>query len=481
MQAQRLQRLQQWLAAQLGEPVEIDAARLLTGGAIQENWKLDLRVAGAPQHWVLRTDAPSAVATSHSRAEEFALLRAAHDAGVRVPAPHLLCADATVIGAAFFIVDYVAGTANGRRIVRDPKIAEFGPPLARELGRQLALIHRIAPPREDLAFLGAPPDNAALARIASYRGYLDAMGAPQPALEYALRQLELRAPASTEAVLAHSDFRSGNYLVADGALSAVLDWEFAQWGDPHEDIGWFCAHCWRFGAAAREAGGIAARDELLAGYAELAERDIDPRLVTYWEIMAALRWAVIALQQGHRYSAGGEDSLELALTGCMPPQMALDALLQLPLLDGAAPGGDLAGGVELAPDAPDAPRNEAAELLGSARRELLETLLPALPAAHKYTTLMIANGMAIAARELQAGGAGEARELAALRARYAAADCSLDALRRRLVADIRSGRGDADGRLRTSFIETARDALRLSNPGYLRDVQRWLGGEAGAR
>jgi len=353
MQAQRLQRLQQWLAAQLGEPVQIDAAQLLTGGAIQENWKLALRVGSQPQqqlrHWVLRTDAPSAVATSHSRAEEFALLRAAHAAGVRVPAPHWLCRDAQVIGAPFFIVDQVAGTANGRRIVRDPKIAEFGPPLARELGRQLALIHRIAPPRADLAFLGAPPDNAALARIASYRGYLDAMGTAQPALEYVLRQLELQAPASAAAVLAHSDYRSGNYMVADGRLTAVLDWEFAQWGDPHEDIGWFCAHCWRFGAAAREAGGIAARADFLAGYRELAERAIDERQIDYWEIMAAIRWAVIALQQGHRYSAGGEDSLELALTGLMPPQMALDALLQLPLLDGATPlSPALAAGVELA-------------------------------------------------------------------------------------------------------------------------------------
>ena len=57
--------------------------------------------------------------------------------------------------------------------------------------------------------------------------------------------------------LIHRDYRTGNYLVDEGRLAGVLDWEFAGWGDPREDIGWFTARCWRFGGVEREAGGIA--------------------------------------------------------------------------------------------------------------------------------------------------------------------------------------------------------------------------------
>ena len=45
--------------------------------------------------------------------------------------------------------------------------------------------------------------------------------------------------------------------------------------------------------------------------------------------MAAVRWAVIALQQGERHLSGGEESLELALTGLRAPEMELDALMDI--------------------------------------------------------------------------------------------------------------------------------------------------------
>ena len=41
----------------------------------------------------------------------------------------------------------------------------------------------------------------------------------------------------------------------------------------------------------------------------------DPDRVRWWEVMAHIRWAVIALQQGDRHDSGAERSLHLALTG----------------------------------------------------------------------------------------------------------------------------------------------------------------------
>ena len=66
----------------------IASARRLAGGAIQENWRLEVDFDGGPfggrQDLVLRTDAPSGVAASHSRPREFALLKAARDSDRRV-------------------------------------------------------------------------------------------------------------------------------------------------------------------------------------------------------------------------------------------------------------------------------------------------------------------------------------------------------------------------------------------------------------
>jgi aminoglycoside phosphotransferase (APT) family kinase protein len=118
----------------------------------------------------------------------------------------------------------------------------------------------------------------------------------------------------------------------------VLDWEFACWSDPMEDVAWFCARCWRFGAWDREAGGLGSREAFYRGYEAEAGRLIDRAAIPWWEAIAALRWAVIALQQGERHLTGGEESLELALTGLRAPEMELDALLDIVAIAGAGGG-----------------------------------------------------------------------------------------------------------------------------------------------
>ena len=115
-------------------------------------------------------------------------------------------------------------------------------------------------------------------------------------------------------------------MVDCGELTGVLDWEFAGWGDRHEDLGWFCAKCWRFGATGREAGGISERAPFYEGYEAEAGAAIDPKAVAYWEVMAHVRWAVIAAQQATRHISGIEPSLELALTGHVIPELELEIL-----------------------------------------------------------------------------------------------------------------------------------------------------------
>ena len=323
--------LEAWLAGELGaSQVRVTEAVRLGGGAIQENWRLHVAVEGggyAGQHdWVLRTDSVARLSVSLDRAGEFRVLKAAHAAGVAVAEPIVRCTDKSLIGAPFLIQSFVPGNAQARRIVRDPALGEFGDRLAEQLGRELAKIHRIAPPRDDLSLLPIPLLAPGRNETARLRSALDEATEPRPALEYILSWLDAHAPAPEPLCLIHGDYRSGNYMVSEGRLGAILDWEFAHWGDRHEDIGWFMARCWRFANDSKEAGGIGSREAFYRGYRSEAALPLDETVIAYWEIMAAAKWATIAVLQGDRYRKGGEETIELALTGLMAPEMELDAL-----------------------------------------------------------------------------------------------------------------------------------------------------------
>jgi aminoglycoside phosphotransferase (APT) family kinase protein len=325
-------RLAAWLTAAAGAPMTIGSMALLSGGAVQQNWALDVSRGGAPERWVLRTDNAAVLAVSLPRATEFALLRAAQGAGVTVPEPLFCCETAEVTGAPFFVMRRAEGVARGHVLVRQAAAVGGDPALATALGRELARIHSIRPPRDDLAMLPAPPDDPAVDFVARQRAALDAAGTPRPVLEWGLRHLEREAPRPGEVVLNHNDFRTGNYMVHEGRVTAVLDWEFAAWGDPHADLGWLCAPCWRFGGA-HEAGGIGPRAALYGGYEEASGRRVEPDRVRWWELAATIRWAVIAADQAGRHLSGQENNLELALTGHIVPELEMDVLRMTGALD----------------------------------------------------------------------------------------------------------------------------------------------------
>lgn len=320
--------LRAWLKEQAGADRVSFRLDRLSGGAIQENHALDTEIEGGAlagtHQWVLRTDAPSGVQVSHSREQEFHLLRAAFAAGVTVPQPMWLCTDESVIGRPFYIMARVAGTADGRRLVRSDWTADQRRDLVALLGGELARLHAVDPDRPELSFIGRADLAPAPRRVAQYRAYLDALPEPQPVLEWGLRWLELNAPNRPETVLCHCDFRTGNIMIDGDRVTGILDWEFADLSAPVEDLGWFCARCWRFGADRYEAGGLGEKEDFVQAYEQASGRSVERGELAYWQIMAEVRWAVIALQQAERHLSGREPSLELALTGYMVPEMELN-------------------------------------------------------------------------------------------------------------------------------------------------------------
>ena len=292
------------LAEKLGRPVE--SMHLLAGGASKEAWAVD---AGGEPLLVRRANVGVIHRDTLSLEHEFAVLRAAAFAGVKVPTPVAYLGE--LGGREAFAMERIEGETIGRRIVRDPP-----PGLAAEMAVELGRIHSIEPmdflPRGDV--------------IARFYDELDSVGEPFPAIEYGLAWVRERLDTSREPTFCHGDFRIGNLAVDGDGLVAVLDWEFAHVGDPVEDVGWPIVRAWRFGADARRLGGVGDVEPYLERYNERTGRDVSLEELYVWEVLGNVKWAIGCLTQSRRHLNGQDRSVEYAVLGRLAAEMEYELL-----------------------------------------------------------------------------------------------------------------------------------------------------------
>ncbi|MEO7908679.1 MAG: phosphotransferase family protein [Roseiflexaceae bacterium] len=320
-------RLAAFLAHAAGVPAAITAMQPIAGGASRETWAVDAEIGGAHAALVLRMDLASSMnPDALSRPQEFALLVAAHAGGVLAPCPRWLDADGAALGRPFLLMERIPGESIGPRVMRRPELAAARAHLPAQMAAQLARIHAL-----DLAalkFLPRPPANRspALHALDHTRRMIDAIDLQKPALELGLRWLAQRAPSCQQLTLVHGDFRVGNLLIGPDGLNAVIDWEFAHVGDPHEDLAWPCVRDWRFGNTALHVGGVGALAPYLAAYESAASCTVDRNALRWWEIMGNLRWAATCHLQAHRHLSGADPSVELVSLGRRAAEMELEFL-----------------------------------------------------------------------------------------------------------------------------------------------------------
>ena len=355
MKRRAVQGLEGWLSGELGEPVRVESAQRLGGAAARETWKAVVTNVndGKPRRLLrlVRGEVSPGSESGLSPAGEFAVLRAAHEAGVLVPRPLLLCDDARPMGVPFFVTEFVRTTGSAGPADRDsgaevemfppwrtfpggyPDAPAFGrglpgPDFAAQWGREIAKLHRITPRHTHLRVMNEIPGAEHCARIDRFRRRLDGLGDPQPVLEWVMRQLERNAPEGGETVLCHGAAGDPGCVVDDGKLLVVLDWQWSRWGDPHEDIGEVFAACRRRLCAQPDSAADAAKRAFLEAYRAHSRLDVDEDVVRFWEVMATLRRAVAALEQGHRFVSGGEVSIALALQSRRVAEMEIDLLAE---------------------------------------------------------------------------------------------------------------------------------------------------------
>lgn len=325
-------RIETHLSERSGGDVSVRDLRPLFGGACQDNLRLKATFAtgelAGEQTLVLRSDAPLPLQGSLDRSRELAVIQAAVAAGVTTPPVYYPGQSLVREGAQAYFMAWRPGVAIGRKVLRDADLAPARERLPETLAAELTRIHGITPATHpDLsAALGPPPGDPAQEALGALRTSLDEGVDLRPASELVYRWLARNAPRAGEVTLVHGDFRTGNFLICPEGLSAVLDWEFAHWGAPAEDLAWLCVRDWRFGQLDRPAGGFATRAAMRAGYEAASGRSFDPALLHWWEVLGNLRWGAGCLQQGRRYTRGQQQDLELIAISRRAVEMEYEAL-----------------------------------------------------------------------------------------------------------------------------------------------------------
>ena len=323
-------RVEERLALSLGRSVRVLSMTPLAGGACQDNFILELEDGQDTLRCVLRSDAKSSLPGSLDRRREFAVVEAAYARQVCTAKARGLTADLVRDGAYGYLLDWVPGEAVGRRVTRGKELAAARQTLAPVLAKELAKIHSIAPENTPSleAVLGPAPADPVAARLADFRRRIDALSTKRLGIELIYRWLVQQA-GSLEPdgpVLVHGDFRTGNFMVTETGLTAILDWEFARWGSIYEDLSWISLRDWRFNVLGNPIGGFAQRREFYDAYEAASGHPVDLRRVHYFEVLGNLLWAVGSIAQAERCVYGGEENVEYLAIGRRVSEMEWEAI-----------------------------------------------------------------------------------------------------------------------------------------------------------
>jgi aminoglycoside phosphotransferase (APT) family kinase protein len=246
--------------------------------------------------------------------------------GVPVPEMFWLETDTKWLDRPFFVMGRLPGEASPQAMVGGA--LGDAAAIARQKVEILARIHAVGWRERGLEELGAPRDERACGAMEIDRWYAimkDQALEPQPVLEMAFAWLRQHQPIAKKISVVHGDYRTGNFLVHEGKITGILDWEMAHLGDPMEDIAWACLRCWRWAGDAR-IGGLILRDEMYRTYEEAGGVPVDEDSVRFWEVLGNCKMAIISLTGARSYVDGGSCEAIHAFTAYLVPDLEVEIL-----------------------------------------------------------------------------------------------------------------------------------------------------------
>ncbi|MET8457988.1 MULTISPECIES: phosphotransferase family protein [Streptomyces] len=283
------------------------SGRLIEGGRSN----LTYAVTDGTARWVVRRPPLGHVlATAHDMRREHRVISALHPTDVPVPRPLLLCEDEEVLGAPFYVMEFVEGTPYRTA----EQLAPLGPERTRaavlNLVDTLVELHAVDPAAAGLGDFGRP-EGFLDRQLRRWAKQLDASrNRDLPGIDELHATLGRELPRSPAPTVVHGDYRLDNVLIGgeDDTINAILDWEMSTLGDPLTDLGLLVMYSSPLGmpdspvSTTAQAPGHPAPAELIERYAARSGRDVSA--VAWYTAFAWFKLAVILEGIHYRYTLG---------------------------------------------------------------------------------------------------------------------------------------------------------------------------------
>ncbi len=305
-----LQALVPWISEHVAE-VKSLSAKVVGHGRSNITYRIE---AEDGRSWVLRRPPLSHVqATAHDMGREFRILSALEPTGFPAPKPYALCTDDSVIGAQFYIMEYVDGfiaidaTEVARRFDEDARRR-----IGEELVDVLVRLHAYKPDEIGLSDFGKPQGYLER-QVRRFGEQLEQIRYREtPELDELARRLRQSIPPERTAGIVHGDYRLDNAILNDeGHLIAVLDWEMCTLGDSLADLGLLRMYWGRPTSAQLAVGssavmslpGFPTWEEAAACYEE--KSGVSLANLDFYTVLAHFKLGVILENMYKRFLAGG--------------------------------------------------------------------------------------------------------------------------------------------------------------------------------
>jgi aminoglycoside phosphotransferase (APT) family kinase protein len=270
-----------------------------------------LRIDGT--EYVLRRAPLGPVAPkAHDMVREARILQAVHPHFPPAPEVYLVCEDAGIVGAPFYLMErrhgVVLRTSVPPEIARHENYAER---VSRAFADCMIQLHGVDIEKHGLRSLGKPEGFVER----QVRGWSDrwqrAQTEANPKMDAIIQKLAATIPPSGAPTLVHNDFKLDNVMlsaITPDRIEAVLDWEMTTVGDPLSDLGLTLCY-WSSELvpgttlqAVTTGPGWFRRDDFVAYYAERTGRDMTA--LAWHEAAGVFRLAVILQQIYYRFWRG---------------------------------------------------------------------------------------------------------------------------------------------------------------------------------
>ncbi|MDR3453918.1 MAG: phosphotransferase [Rhodoferax sp.] len=266
------------------------------------------------QSYVMRAK-PGPVAkllpSAHAVEREFAVMSGLQGTDVPVPRMYCLCEDESVVGRAFYVMEFMQGRVLWDQALPGMDRAARGA-IYNEMNRVIAALHKVKYAERGLANYGKP-GNYFERQIGRWsKQYVASITQPIPEMDQLMEWLPAHMPASaldaSKVSIVHGDFRLDNLMFhpTEPRVLAVLDWELSTLGHPLADFSYHCM-AWHIPPGAfRGIGGldvaslgIPTEDEYIRLYCERTGLTTPEALKADWNFyMAYNLFRLAAILQG---------------------------------------------------------------------------------------------------------------------------------------------------------------------------------------